>query len=156
MTSHSSSKRVIQLETPDGSVSWQPFSDRVEDMLLRFPAPDYGFRSKIESWNSRNDMVLVTASLIYHPREGGEPKVIAERNAFGVLRKIKDLEKIETAASQRLYAALGCAGQCFDDDEKHWAQDESSLPWNDEPHGKHGKAMETGETRFEKPPFFKN
>lgn len=145
-----SEKRVVQLNTNDGPIAWQPFSDRITEMLKRFPPPDYGFVSDIKSWGERNDLILVTAALIYYPREG-KPQRIAERNAFGVLHKIKDLEKIETAASQRLYAALDCGGQCFDADEQSWAGDESNLPWA----GSAPSAPEGG-NKFKQPPSFRD
>lgn len=44
-------------------------------------------------------------------------RVLAEGNAAKTIREYKDVECLETAALQRLLAALGFGGQVFDDDE---------------------------------------
>lgn len=120
--------RVISLPTPDGDIKWRPYADRIRDMQEKYPAPDYGWESEVRPWAGREDMVWVTARLVHHPRNG-ESYTVNERSSFGPIRKVKDFEKIETAAHQRLFAALDCQGTVFDEDERAWAMDNSEVPW---------------------------
>jgi len=124
--------RTITLHTKDGEVSWRPYSDRIPEVNAKYPAPDYSWDCKIEPWADSPRHVLVRAMLIHHPKEG-EPYIVNARHALKDLSQVKDLECAETAAFQRLFAALGFGGEVFDADEMRGAETQGErMPWETE------------------------
>lgn len=150
------SKGKIELFTPEGNVKdYKLFSARLPDFLSAYPK-DQGYRVKVETTDpmshkpgmlklyeiaiaagksplevglppiAQANTVVFTASLL--DKEGN---VLESASALKVILEYKDWEKGETAARQRLIAALGFGGECFDADELSDMKDQGLQTSND-------------------------
>lgn len=143
------SKKVIELFTPEGDVKeYKPFSARLPEFLKTYPKSE-GYQVSVETTDtlsSKPSMFKLYEAAIAagkNPTELGLPPlpagdvvvfkasllnkdgvVLESATALRVIREYKDWEKGETAARQRLIAALGFGGDCFDDDEISDIQDQ--------------------------------
>jgi len=134
--------RVIDIFNPDGTVSqYRPLSQRLPEFLAQY-GPEKGYRLIIdvqESWMlfaGRRAMyeqaiahghkpeamglpaVASSVELVFHARLlNSEDQVVASAAALKPIVQYKDFEAGETAARQRLLAALGFGGEVLDDDE---------------------------------------
>lgn len=143
------SKSTINMITPEGDVKqYTLFSARLPAFLQAFPK-EKGYQVKIESTDPMSHkpglMKLYEAAIAAgkNPTELGLPvfaaantmvftaslldpegRVLESASALRVITAYKDWEKGETAARQRLAAALGFGGDCFDADEKSDMKDQ--------------------------------
>ncbi|MEE4378451.1 MAG: hypothetical protein V2J55_13220 [Candidatus Competibacteraceae bacterium] len=134
--------RVIDIFNPDGSVSqYRPLSHRLPEFLVQY-GPEQGYRIVIDvqdSWllyAGRRALyeqaiahghkpeavglpaVASSVELVFHARLlNREDQVVASAAALKPIVQYKDFEAGETAARQRLLAALGFGGEVLDDDE---------------------------------------
>lgn len=137
------SKGTIELFTPEGEVKvYKLFSARLPEFLDKYPKSE-GYRVAIETTDTLSskpalmklyeaaiasgknptdlglppfpagDVVVFKASLL--SKEG---TVLETASSVRRIIEYKDWEKGETAARQRLVAALGFGGECFDNDER--------------------------------------
>jgi len=143
------SKGIIELFTPEGEVKdYKLFSARLPEFLKAYPKNE-GYRVTVDTSDTLSskpgllklyeaaiaagkspadvglpalpagDVVVFKASLL--DKEG---RVLECASALRVIRQYKDWEKGETAARQRLIAALGFGGDCFDMDEMSDIEDQ--------------------------------
>ncbi len=143
------SKSTIEMFTPEGDVKqYTLFSARLPAFLQAFPK-EKGYQVRIESTDPMSHKpgllklyeAAITAGI--NPTEIGLPviapgntviftaslldpegRVLESASALRVITVYKDWEKGETAARQRLAAALGFGGDCFDSDEKSDMKDQ--------------------------------
>lgn len=143
------SKGKIELFTAEGEVKeYKLFSARLPEFLKAFPK-EQGYRVQVEASDTLSykpglqklyeaaissgkspdqvglpalpagDVVVFKAMLL--DKEGN---VLESASALRAIRQYKDWEKGETAARQRLIAALGFGGECFDADEMSDIEDQ--------------------------------
>lgn len=137
------SKSTVAFITPAGEIKdYKLLSARIPDFLKAFPKED-GYRVKVETYDPLSikpgllklydaaisagknpqdvglpplpsgDSVIFRASLV--DKDGN---VLESASALRAIYQYKDWEKGETAARQRLVAALGFGGESFDEDEE--------------------------------------
>ena len=133
--------KVIVLHTPEGDKPYRPLSDRIGHFLNDYPPKD-GFRVVV----TRTDLLTHQRGLLQlyevavrsgqNPNNVGLPSisetphmifeaslldaadhVISNATAAYTIINEKDWECGETAARQRLLAAMGYGGEVFDEDE---------------------------------------
>jgi hypothetical protein len=161
------SNGVIELFTPEGDVKdYKLFSARLPQFLAAYPK-DQGYRVKVETTDpmahkpgllklyeaaitagknptdvglpviAQGNTVVFTASLL--DKDGN---VLETASALRVILQYKDWEKGETAARQRLAAALGFGGECFDADEKSDIEDQGMSTGTAAPHPQSSEAKQ--------------
>ena len=150
------SKGTIELFTQDGQIKdYKLFSARLPEFLKAYPKTE-GYRVRVTTSDTLSskpsmfklyeaaiaagknptevglpalpagDVVVFTASLL-----DKENNVLETASALRVIRQYKDWEKGETAARQRLIAALGFGGDCFDNDEVSDIEDQGMVVTDD-------------------------
>jgi len=137
--------KMVELYTPQGelAVYWK-LSARLPAFLAQYgPAQGYALETEIQDSLSLKPGLLklyeVALQLGRKPEDLGLPslaaagltqvcratlrdaagRVVATATAAKLVQAYKDLEVLETAARQRLLAALGFGGEVFDEDEAH-------------------------------------
>lgn len=166
------SNGIIELFTPEGEVKdYKLFSARLPEFLKAYPK-DQGYRVTVDTSDTLSskpgllklyeaaiaagkspadvglpalpagDVVVFKASLL--DKDG---RVLECASALRVIRQYKDWEKGETAARQRLIAALGFGGDCFDIDEMSDIEDQGMMS---EPKGQASQAP-GGQSQEQKP-----
>ncbi|MCB1795704.1 MAG: hypothetical protein KDJ70_15030 [Candidatus Competibacteraceae bacterium] len=145
---------VIELYTNDGElVQYRPLSSRIRDFLGQYgPEKGYAVTTELVDTLSLKPglMRLYEAALQAgrKPEELGLPalglagetgvcravltdahgRVVATATAAKRIQAYKDLEILETAARQRLLAALGYGGDVLDEDERQDQRDQGFTP----------------------------
>jgi hypothetical protein len=138
-----SNSKVIDLYTKEGDlVAYRPLSARLPAFLERFgPERDFAVRTEIADTLSLKPgllrlyeaalqagrkpeelglpaLALAGQTLVCRATlENGSGRVLATATAAKPIQAYKDLEVLETAARQRLLAALGFGGDALDEDE---------------------------------------
>lgn len=132
---------VKMIQTDEGEKAWRPMSERVERFNKDFPVKD-GYRvilkqqdalnfqrgllslyeTAIKSGQAFDKLGLpplkdVTTMIVEAALLNKDGTVIAVATAAGEILGRKDWERLETAARQRLLAALGYHGEVLDADE---------------------------------------
>ena len=137
--------KVIELYTPQGELTvYRKLSARLPEFLREYgPAQGYALETEIQDSLSLKPGLLklyeVALQAGHKPEDLGLPslvaagltqvcratlrdatgRVVATATAAKLIQAYKDLEVLETAARQRLLAALGFGGEVFDEDEAH-------------------------------------
>lgn len=156
------SRGIVELYTETGEVvPYRKLSRRLPEFLARYgPAEGYGTVTEIVDWLSLNPGLLrlyeIAIRAGHKPEEVGLPslsstsrtrvcratlvdgagRVLSSATATKVIVEYKDLEVLETAARQRLLAALGFGGEVLDDDEAQDRRDQSLPPITATPDGR--------------------
>ncbi len=139
---NTSKTKIIELFDSEGEVKqYLKLSARIPEFLKQY-GPDQGYFVTVESrdvLSMKEGMLRLYEAAIsngHNPEEVGLPEigtarsvifeailrnkegnVVASATALRDIRQHKDWEKGETAARQRLLAALGFGGETFDEDE---------------------------------------
>ncbi|EQD76266.1 hypothetical protein B1B_01802 [mine drainage metagenome] len=101
--------RTVQFQNQTGAtVTWRPVSDRTEEVLQRFPSPQYGRSTRFIPWPDSPRHVCFVAEMFHHA--AGRTWTVATRHAMGRVEAWGEMETQETASIQRLYQALGFPG----------------------------------------------
>ncbi|MCB1713693.1 MAG: hypothetical protein KDK04_00375 [Candidatus Competibacteraceae bacterium] len=150
-------KKVIEFYTPEGEVKpYCPLSARLPAFLAQYgPETGYALLTEIQDALSLKPGLLrlyeVAIQAGQKPQDMGLPspaligqmqvcraslqdvhgRVVATATASKHVQVYKDLETLETAARQRLLAALGYGGDVFDVDEGHDQSDLGLSPMPD-------------------------
>lgn len=124
---------------------YKPLYQRLPEFLAKYPAERYGYEvTHANFWQYdvtlleqlagvdatlaremiadllRRPKVIVTITMRDHLQKG---RIVIQRSAVGPVDGYKDFEAIETAAFQRILAALGFDGQTMRDDERRdWSR----------------------------------
>lgn len=135
-----SQKKIVTIFTPQGEAKeYVKLSSRLPDFLAQYP-PSEGYQVVIDYSDTLEvkpglkALYIAAISAGRNPKDVGLPEitsnsmvftaklikdgaVIATGSAMKPIYQLKDWEKGETAARQRLLAALGFGGEVFDEDE---------------------------------------
>ena len=144
------SNKIVVLYTPDGeAVQYRPLSERIKDFLAVY-GPEQGYAVETvfqDSLSLKTGLLKLYESALQagrKPEEVGLPplveagqvlvcratlknregRIVATTHAAKVILSYKDLEILETAARQRLLAALGFGGEVLDADENQDQHDQ--------------------------------
>jgi len=139
------SHTIVEFYTPEGEVKvYRPLSVRLPEFLAQY-GPDKGYALVTEVQDSlsfKSGLLRLYEQAIqagHKPQELGLPspalagqmmtcratlsdsegRVVASAHAEKLVQTYKNLEALETAARQRLLAALGFGGEVLDEDEAH-------------------------------------
>ena len=148
------SKKVIDFYTQDGDlVTYRPLSARLPEFLREYgPAQGFSVETEIMDAISLKPGLLRLYEIVLQagrkPEEAGLPALVlagqtqvcratlrdengrvwATATAAKLIQVYKDLEVLETAARQRLLAALGFGGEGLDADENLDQRDQGLTP----------------------------
>ena len=151
---NSAERKVIEFYTPEGEVRpYRPLSARLPEFLAQYgPAKGYAVVTEIQDSLSLKPGLLRLYKCAIQagqkPQDMGLPspavagqtqvcratlldshgRVVAAATASKQILVYKDLEVLETAARQRLLAALGFGGDVLDADESHDQRDLGLTP----------------------------